>query len=321
MDTKKTLLETIKSLNKQDGELGIEIEMEGMGLGEAHVHMKQVLGFEAWSQKADGSLRGESCEWVLKKPLDYAEASKALDVLYDCQFVKGVKFTPSRRCGIHIHVNVQDMTPKQIFNYICLYLVFENVLIRWAGAEREGNFFCLRADDAQYLSACLADAWSTGKIKALNGDQLRYAALNCYALFVHGSLEFRSLPTVTSANRIKIWMRLLLALKEASKLYANPKSIVVQYGGIGPEKLMESVFGLGCPLNQIADKAILMKAGLRNLQDVMITHPRQRKKTYSYHGAWQGIGEEGPMITTSWVPPNMDEAVYEPDFPEDYDDI
>lgn len=46
----------------QEGSYGIEIEVEGVNL--------PAVANNVWTTTHDGSLRGESAEYVLKKPLD-----------------------------------------------------------------------------------------------------------------------------------------------------------------------------------------------------------------------------------------------------------
>ncbi|MCI0564270.1 MAG: hypothetical protein MN733_37830, partial [Nitrososphaera sp.] len=64
---KKKIIE-LYAVQPRTGEIGIEIEMEGEKLMQAQDHGIKKHGKNwPWVFKMDGSLRGESCEWVLHK--------------------------------------------------------------------------------------------------------------------------------------------------------------------------------------------------------------------------------------------------------------
>ena len=64
----------IYALKPQDaGEVGIEIEMEGK-----NIHHGPIAG---WNMHEDGSLRGDSIEFVLKKPQTRKNVNKKLEAL------------------------------------------------------------------------------------------------------------------------------------------------------------------------------------------------------------------------------------------------
>lgn len=312
MANTKSMREMYPYGNKFSGDvIGIEIEMEGSGLATLQERMDALhtTPSNMWYQKGDGSLRGESCEWVLRKPVDALKAYEWLDRLwYHADLIKGVRFTPSRRCGVHVHVNCQELTQKQVYNFISVYLLFENILLRWAGKEREGNFFCLRGMDARYLSARLAHHRDSTQWRDLPDEMVRYAALNVGALFRYGSLEFRALPTPSKSPQvIKDWANMMLQCKAESLKVKNPKEIVQKFSQIGATEYMVRVFGAHTPLLKVAGVPELGKQGMRNLQDVLLLQPAFRADNVAKDGHWYAggehpddildmlAGEEGPM--------------------------
>ena len=121
-------------------EIGIEIEMEGQYL--------QIDPNKEWGFKGDGSLRGrEAIEYITNGPIPREDVLKTLnDLLVHMAKDRGYKdhpslLEPSDRCGVHIHINCQDLTFFQTFNYIFLYLLMEQVLVGYCGESREGNMF------------------------------------------------------------------------------------------------------------------------------------------------------------------------------------
>ena len=120
------------------------------------------------------------------------------------------------------------MDIKKVFNYITLYLIFEDLLLSWCGEDREGNLFCLRAKDAEWLLVSLIeDKKSFGKFyKTGHKGTFKYSAMNVAALTYYGSLEFRSLRTPSSPSPIKEYVNLLLHLKKVALKATDTKDFI-----------------------------------------------------------------------------------------------
>jgi hypothetical protein len=218
-----------------EGELGIEIEIEGHGL--------PPKGGVNWKGTHDGSLRGEAMEYVLRKPLTYDSAMKALGLLRKNLDKAGAEVFATNRAGVHVHVNVQQMEMVQVTNFICLYMVFEDMLVQWCGDSRVGNLFCLRARDAEFFVSTLRKIVRTQDWGEVGTDKLRYASLNLKALSTYGSLEFRAMRSDLTPGVIEEWIDLLLCLRDAALQYDNPQQIIEEVSMRGPEGMMHRVFG------------------------------------------------------------------------------
>jgi hypothetical protein len=206
------------TLRETKGEVGIEIEMEGTALG---------FGPEAapvWSLKGDGSLRGESVEYVLRSPVPRSMVAKSLELLQSS--LKKARLSPSDRCGVHVHVNVQQLTISQLVSFITLYTIFEEVLVKFCGPLREGNYFCLRAKDAEYIIDKFAEYIEQGDISGVGRDSFRYAALNLSSIPKFGSLEFRSMRTEKDFRIINTWVEMLLRIKDFAIRFKHPSEII-----------------------------------------------------------------------------------------------
>lgn len=222
--------EMFQGRRRQAGEVGIEIECEGRNL--------VLEPPEMWETHEDGSLRGESKEYVLKKPLKRNEVNDALMQLY-AQLKAESRVAESYRTSVHVHINQQGQSVKQLYNYICLYLLMENLLVEHAGPDRVGNLFCLRAEDAEFLLSCLRDAVRSNNYNILASDNLRYASCNVTALSKYNSLEFRALRGTIDPAVIQGWVDTILALKDASGLVENPRKIIEMFSAMGPEAFMQ----------------------------------------------------------------------------------
>ena len=227
-------------LNLKDtkGDVGIEIEME---LQKSNADPTKFQ--DSWRLEDDGSLKVNGVEFVLKKPVKFEDVPPLIDNLKYNLDASDMKIRPSIRAGIHIHVNMQQSTMKQVYSMICAYYPMESALTRFCGNGREGNLFCLRARDASGVVQTLETSLEQNDLMYLNTDNLRYAALNIRSLFNYGTLEFRALATTPELDLIVDWCRMLQKLKEYSHKLKNNWEPLHSISGDGPRKWMQDVFG------------------------------------------------------------------------------
>lgn len=263
---RKALGKTVQDLfghrGELDGEVGIEIECEGNNLA------KRIPSY--WTTHADGSLRGESIEYVLAKPIKREEVKDALKVLNDRLAEAGSVVNESYRTSVHVHLNARNMNLRKVFNQLVLYMLFEDLLVEFCGKDRIGNLFCLRAQDAEQLIAVLTQALKTGRYDYFHGDQLRYAAVNINALTKYGSLEFRAFRGTTNSADIELWVDILLKIKDAANNYHDPRQICTEFSMVGPKVFMATVLGpkISAVLEQFKDYEKRLVSGVRLAQDI-----------------------------------------------------
>lgn len=249
-----------------DGPLvGIEIEVEGQNLP------TQVKG---WNCTHDGSLRGENVEYVLAKPSTREEAVTCLKQLNLAFMRKSPVVADTGYAGIHVHINVGDLTWRQLLRFLSFYYVLEPLFIEWSGDNRKDNLFCLPIVAADlpllHLQAFLRDA----AVPALATDDIRYAALNLKALSDYGSVEFRSLRSTLDRKVIISWMDMLLTLREKA-LEERPltwiaEALSEQQGGLVSHLLGEE---LAKELDFVQDPVNKMYESLRKIQTLLYTLP------------------------------------------------
>ena len=258
---------------------GVEIEVEGEGLPS-----RDSFG-ENWRVTGDGSLRGESGEYLFASPLQKADASKAL-VEIDKVFRRNkIKMTLSDRCGVHIHVNVADMTKTQLSNFITAYLILEDALVLSEDEDRHDNLFCQRASSSEfifiYLSHCFEDfAFYSSIIE----ENFKYAALNLYALRKFGSLEFRFFKTPSDFRKIIQWIEMLDNIREFSLKFTTPPEIIQFFSANGANDYMKAC--LQEHSNQIT---------IDNFHDILWTSMRN-VQAVAYSFKVQVDNEIGPPI-------------------------
>jgi len=222
--------------NRIEGPLiGVEIEVEGTNL-------PRDMTRTGWTIHQDGSLRGESAEYVFSKPVDYERANKILDKFAE-KIATATDISMSYRTSVHVHVNVRDMTFTQIYNMILLYTLYEDQFGQLAGDHRIGNLFCLRMKDAKGYLDALRKAAELGRWNNLNSQHLRYSACNPVSMFSHGTLEFRAMRGTTDTHLIRRWYTLLLRLRHAATdLFRDPQHLVETLHQVGVEQFTQIVF-------------------------------------------------------------------------------
>lgn len=233
MNLSKTVYQFFNGL--QDlarGDVGLEIEVEGENL--------LMKAPEGWIVHEENSLRGESAEYVLRHPVKKDKVEEYLNKLSSALVENKSILKFSNRTSVHVHINVQDLTITQLYNFITLYIILEDLLVRFSGEERVGNLFCLRVKDAFGTIKALKesiekDLW----MQYFERDQIRYSSINLNAIYKFGSLEFRSLRGTMEVDLISKWVNTLYNLKEQAINYENPKSILQEFSGIGPQKFVE----------------------------------------------------------------------------------
>ncbi|MCP4364975.1 MAG: hypothetical protein GY800_06705 [Planctomycetes bacterium] len=246
------------------GEVGIEIELEGKNFPDSYRFTEATDN--VWTWHNDGSLRGASAEIVLAKPIPRNMVTDALAVASDKFKDAGTKFKPSVRTGVHVHVNVREMTLEQTYIFMLMWLMFENPLVRYCGEDRQGNLFCLRSADAEAYLDALEQSIKTNDFKLLYTDGLRYSAMNPKALCQYGSLEFRCMKTPEDINDIVVWVSLLLKLKDASMNIKDPRELLEKISMEGGYEYAEEVFGDLLPVLGQQDWTAELYEGLRRIQ-------------------------------------------------------
>jgi hypothetical protein len=264
----RTIIELFPGLRQYPGEIGIEIEMEGERL---HLHP-----LSYWTENHDNSLRGNSVEWVLNQPVVREDVAKRLQYLDKRLKKNEAECVPSDRCGVHVHLNCQQLTVTQVFNIVTLYLMFEEPLLRYCGDERQGNLFCLRASDAEQLIAYLVDCRITSNFGGPR-NQYRYAALNIEALRKFGSLEFRSLPTPQNVTDIQTWIDVICRIKDVAIRYNHPREIVEEMSANGARQFFNHVVGDYMEVFDYPDIEREIIYGMRQAQEIAYTRIEPKK--------------------------------------------
>lgn len=248
------------------GEVGIEVEVE------CNNKIHNIPRTSGWATKRDGSLRGfQSAEYVLISPVPRTMYMGYIDALLKHFEKNGMIIdVDSERTGIHIHINVQELTMMQIINLLCIYYILEEMIVSFCREDRIGNVFSLRASDAKDLiqfmktNLLVPENWLW-----LGDDRIRYSSLNLTSLRKFGSVEFRSLETTLSREKIETWTEMHLLIKDAAKKFAHPKTIVEGFSAAGPKRFAKSILqDYFKVFENLPNLNTMLYHGVRNAQEI-----------------------------------------------------
>lgn len=220
--------------------IGVEVEVEGC-------RTTNGVDFNLWEVKEDNSLRDNGREFTTRGGLFGNDLNWAVDNLMLAAVAN--KWKISERTGIHIHMDCRSLEHKE-FALLCLtYALIEKSLFRWIGDDRDANVHCApwyaAENDLKLVSAMMLndnkEIWDAN----VKGVQ-RYSALNLQALSKFSTVEFRHMKTSFSAERLKLWINVLMSMRKfAIDFAANHDTLdelLMYFSGEGPRRFFENVF-------------------------------------------------------------------------------
>jgi len=245
--------------------IGVEVEAE-------HIMSRpQLLNTSFWDIKNDGSLRDGGREFVFKYPMFGKDAENALRNLEQSlddlrrQYVGRQAEVPkySHRTSVHVHVDIRDMSPIQLFSMIQNYVIFEKILFnfieRETGVDRTESPFTVPYWECpiNYL-ASWQDIFDLQErdneqeyIQEVNrvlehismGAGFKYSACNFNTVFNIGTIEFRQMAGTHNFELLDKWVRILLYLKKFSMEHtADPEQILMNVSAGGPDNYVRECF-------------------------------------------------------------------------------
>jgi hypothetical protein len=194
---------------------GIEIELE-------NCRRLDRFGFPPmWVVEGDGSLRNAGMEF--KSARDYSLSDVKTSLSYLHSFFEGneIDVEANPRCGVHVHMDVRDMSHAQVYNLLCNYSMIEPTFFAYVnsfGEDREGSHFCVPYYHVRDRAASLMMAFKDYNLDNIQHYGRKYMALNVLPYLRFGSVEWRQFPAILPVTSIVQWLDILDKFKERSKL-------------------------------------------------------------------------------------------------------
>lgn len=262
---------------------GIEVECENV---KSHLPEEKESWASTWMEEQDNSLRGEGREFVLEDPLFGDDLVQSIS--WFCRWAKEKKFEANYRTGLHVHIDARNLEMDQLVTMVIYYALFEKVLFKWVGDNREGSVFCLPFYKAEGVVDTIGQAFSAPKGTMRDGTAAidRYAALNLNALSKYGSVEWRHLQTTFDEDRIFKWINCAQSFKKYAKHNPlAPWELLDNLSKLGPRRLLSLIVGTEFGAELWYDKAEedVWKYGLPISQDLCMLLDSKNK------GGWDTL--------------------------------
>lgn len=217
--------------------VGMEIELENIPIRTAvDANAAEEYLFPYWKVASDHSLRNNGKEFI-SCPVFGQDIRQALTVLN--KYFSEKKFKPdlSPRAGLHIHMDVGDLSPEELTRLVEVYIIAEPVLYAYCGAGRENNIFCLPWNKTKGVLQTLADFLCSLKVAPEQAifdyvpTLFKYSGLNIRPIVSYGAMalddnennktgghiEFRMAPAAYETSTVLTWINILLCLKTYAK--------------------------------------------------------------------------------------------------------
>lgn len=300
-------IEHIKQTLAPEGHVGIEIEVE------AHEPLPQTKK-KPWKYKGEGSLRLYGMEYFTDGPI-LCDENKFPSIKYLTDLLGKRKLVEnSPRTSLHVHVNVSQYTPVQVWNAAVAYWLFENLLVKFCGPKtREGNLFCLRLTDAEAILRFVSDDIKiSGGFSNLHADVVRYAGQNLSAVRRFGSIEYRTMRGTNDPVLIDMWSSELHRMVDtAATKFTSPVEVMDKYFKTDREEFLSLFFSKSFVkiLKENKGWVDLLDDNAGILCD-MVYHTDWKKYTNNIIKAYKGVvhprdrnnSSTLPGLNTHWQP-------------------
>lgn len=266
-----TTVNTFIGKKDKPGHVGLELEVE------AKKPLPEVNGI--WLSKPEGSLRGHAMEYVTDGPIACDnEKFQKIKLLTDILHNPALRVDhDSPRTSLHVHVNVGQLTPVEMWTAATAYWLCENVLIKYCGQDmREANLFCLRLADAEgVIKMCSKDLADKRPFRYIKSDKIRYSAQNLNAVPKFGSIEYRGMRGTTDPVIIDTWSDELYKMVVSSKKYSDPADLLDKYANLDKKDFLKSLFSdhFVRTLTEIPKWRELMDENVGSLTELGYFHP------------------------------------------------
>ena len=167
-----------------------------------------------WKIVTDGSLSqgygsaGEIVSPILKGEDGARQLEKVLDAI---DVVEGIRV--DRSCGVHVHLDVSDLTVGQIQNVYGRYADFESQIDMIMPASRRGrrNHWCADLHQKNRVTAKSIKSKATLSRAQRGQAGGKYYKVNLNKLTTYGTMEFRQHSGTLNFTKVINWVSFLMA--------------------------------------------------------------------------------------------------------------
>ena len=164
---------------------------------------------------------------MVSPKLEYSEMGKLQEVV---RCVKNAGAFVNSSCGMHVHVDASNHTPRSLKNALTIMYCKEDILFKALQVnESRASRWCQKVREPMLLQARTLSAEETKDLTELENiwyegfeneetdrhshyNESRYYALNLHAVFFRGTVEFRCFNSTLHAGKVAAYVNLCLAM-------------------------------------------------------------------------------------------------------------
>jgi len=206
-----------KTIQKFNEERTFGVEIEFQGNREEVARLMNAKGVRAYVEGYNHTTKSHwklitdsSCGYELvSPPLKGREGLEQLKKA--CEALKEARASVDRRCGLHVHHDINDYNAKQIANIFAIYIKLEKTIDTFVPNSRRANnnTYCKSLFQGTTQQAIL------DKLKAVNSIEdirriwyTRYVKVNFQSYVKYGTIEFRQHSGTIEFDKMYNWILL-----------------------------------------------------------------------------------------------------------------
>lgn len=215
----------------QDRKFGVEIEFHSVpqrAVAEALVEKGLLAVVEGYNHETRGYwkvITDSSCGYELvSPPLKGREGLRQLELALEALNELGAKV--DKKCGLHVHHDINEYNAKQIANIYASYIKYESVIDTFMPKSRRANenHFCQTLSLYTSKEAMLDRLKDVKELSDLTRIySSRYVKLNCHSYIKYGTIEFRQHAGTISYEKVYNWILLTQQIVENGKTNVQKK--------------------------------------------------------------------------------------------------
>lgn len=192
--------------------IGVEIEMEEVPITIMKRLVTKHYG-KLWEWTEEGSLKN-GVEIRFAYPLCGYNLTNGISFLKFLQDSIGLEPKFNTRTSTHIHLDVRDLLPHQLTNFIILVMIFEQAIFNLCTKDRHASNYCVPTYDRPYAMNSLPHLDNETHLRNMVRAGNKYTACNLASIEVRGSIEFRMFHGTINPETITFWINMLMSLKK-----------------------------------------------------------------------------------------------------------
>jgi hypothetical protein len=163
-----------------------------------------------WKIVRDGSvsvspgMNGDACGELVSPPLVGETGIEEVRQVLIALSAAGA--TVNKTCGLHVHVDANDLNAGQILSVVQRYAHFENEINAFMPLSRRNGRWAMTVG-GDYVPNLVRNVNRNGNLRSVAGGLNRYYAVNLVSYARYGTVEFRQHSGSVNATKVCNWIQ------------------------------------------------------------------------------------------------------------------